>query len=106
MSTDLLAQAVEKKPLLICISALPPGGLAHTRYLCKRLRARLPKVKIVVGRWGLESNVEQNKEQLREAGVDEVETTLLGMRDRLKSWLPVLEVMEDKKEKKALAAAV
>jgi hypothetical protein len=71
MMTDLLTLAVEKKPLLICISALPPGGLAHTRYLCKRLRMRLPKVKLVVGR----------------------------------SWLPVLEVMEDKKEKKALTAA-
>jgi hypothetical protein len=25
---------------MICIAAVPPGGLAQTHYLCKRLRAR------------------------------------------------------------------
>jgi hypothetical protein len=42
--------------------------------LCKRLRVQLPDAKIVVGRWGLEINVEQNEEQLRDAGA-EVKTT-------------------------------
>jgi predicted PurR-regulated permease PerM len=100
LMNDLITQAVEKHPLLICISALPPGGLAHARLLCKRLRKKMPKVKIAVGRWGLLSAlVEEDKAQLRAAGVDEVETTLLAMRDRLTAWLPVLEVMEDKKDK-------
>jgi predicted PurR-regulated permease PerM len=39
LSAELVAQAGEKAPAVICIGALPPGGLAHTRYLCKRLRA-------------------------------------------------------------------
>ena len=73
---------------------LPPGGLAHTRYLCKRLRARLPEARIVVGRWGLKGNVEQNLEQLREAGADQVETTLLETCTHLHEWLPVLEQEE------------
>jgi hypothetical protein len=90
LSAELVALAGEKAPAVVCIGALPPGGLAHTRYLCKRLRARLPGVKIVVGRWGLKGNVEQNREQLREAGADEVATTLLETRDRLQAWLPVL----------------
>jgi hypothetical protein len=49
---------------------LPPGGLAHTRYLCKKLRARFLKVKIVVGRWGLNDNVEANRKQLQDDGAD------------------------------------
>jgi hypothetical protein len=49
-----------KEPAVVCIGALPPGGLARTRYLCKRLRTRLPEAKIVVGRWGLKSSVELN----------------------------------------------
>jgi predicted PurR-regulated permease PerM len=91
LSAEQVALAGEKAPAVICIGALPPGGLAHTRYLCKRLRARLPHAKIVVGRWGLKGDVEQNAEQLCEAGADQVATTLLETRTYLSTWLPVLE---------------
>jgi len=90
LSAELIALAGEKAPAVLCIGALPPGGLAHTRYLCKRLRARLPAAKILVGRWGLKGNEELNQEQLREAGADEVETTLLETQAHLNAWLPVL----------------
>lgn len=90
LSAELVAFAGEKVPAVVCIGALPPGGLARTRYMCKRLRARLPNAKIVVGRWGLKNNVEQNQEQLLEAGADQVETTLLETRAHLSAWLPVL----------------
>jgi CheY-like chemotaxis protein len=85
----LAARVADEGPVLVCIGSLPPGGLAHTRYLCKRLRARSPKVKIVVGRWGLRGDdAKQNEEQLREAGADAVTTTLLETRDQLNAWLP------------------
>jgi hypothetical protein len=90
LSAEAVARAGEKAPSVICIGALPPGGLAHTCYLCKRLRARLPEAKIVVGRWGLKDNVEENEEQLREAGADHVEMNLRETCNRLNSWLPVL----------------
>ena len=90
LSAESVARAGEMKPAVICIAALPPGGLAHTRYLCKRLHARLPGARIVVGRWGLKGDVEQNREQLAEAGADQVETTLLETRTHLSTWLPVL----------------
>ena len=90
LTSDVLAAAAENSPAIICIGSLPPGGLAHSRYLCKRLRARFPGVKIVVGRWGLKGDVEQNREQLREAGADLVATTLADTRDQLNTWLPIL----------------
>jgi hypothetical protein len=96
LTAELLDQAADRRPAVICVAALPPGGLAHTRYLCKRLRQRLPDVKIVVGRWGLRGNVEQNVEQLREAGADQVDTTLLETRAHLNAWLPVLAGLEEK----------
>lgn len=96
LSADLVALAGEKEPAVVCIGALPPGGLAHTRYLCKRLRARLPEARIVVGRWGLKGNVEENQEQLREAGADQVETTLLETCTHLHAWLPVFAQAEAK----------
>jgi predicted PurR-regulated permease PerM len=90
LSAESVDRAGDKEPAVVCIGALPPGGLAHTRYLCKRLRARLPAARIVVGRWGLKDDVEQNLEQLHEAGADQVETTLLETRTHLSTWLPVL----------------
>jgi predicted PurR-regulated permease PerM len=90
LSAEMVALAGEKMPAVVCIGALPPGGLAHTRYLCKRLRARLPAARIVVGRWGLRGNVDLNQEQLREAGADQVDTTLRDTRDYLVASLSVL----------------
>jgi hypothetical protein len=90
LSGELLSMVQEKAPAVLCVGALPPGGLAHTRYLCKRLRARFPAAKIVVGRWGLKGNVDENRDQLREAGADQVDTTLLDTQGHLTTWLPVL----------------
>src|SRR5262249_46174955 len=68
LSSELVARAESERPALVCISSLPPGGLSQTRYLCKRLRAKLPETKILVGRWGLMQGLDQNRDQLREAG--------------------------------------
>jgi predicted PurR-regulated permease PerM len=41
-------QEVEKrKPRVVCVAAVPPFGYVHARYLCRRLRARFPDLKIV-----------------------------------------------------------
>src|SRR6185437_8202274 len=97
LSAESVARAGDKEPAVVCIGALPPGGLAHTRFLCKRLRLRLPEARIVVGRWGLKGDLEQNQEQLHEAGADRVETTLLETRTHLSTWLPVLAPEETKR---------
>jgi predicted PurR-regulated permease PerM len=96
MASDLVTQVAEQAPALVCIGALPPGGLAHTRYLCKKLRVRFPKVKIVVGRWGLAGNVEANREQLQDAGADLTATTILETRSQLDSLLPILTQQQGK----------
>lgn len=90
LTAETVELVVSDKPAVICIGALPPGGLAHARYLCKRLRARHPNLKILVGRWGLKDNPEANREQLQQAGADLMATTLLETRKQLYDWLPVL----------------
>jgi predicted PurR-regulated permease PerM len=81
MSTDRLVSEIvemvaQERPSIVCIASLPPGGLAHTRLLCKRLRSRYRTLKIVVGRWGLTSNIEKNRDQLMTAGADHFATSL------------------------------
>jgi predicted PurR-regulated permease PerM len=85
LTSELMERVGRENQLLICIGSLPPGGLAHTRYVCKRLRSRFPQLRIVVGRWGLRSNREENEAQLRDAGADYVEMTLVDARNRLNS---------------------
>ncbi len=90
LSSELVEEADRTRPGVLCLASLPSGGLARTRYLCKRLRNRLPEMRIIVGRWGLKAGIEANAEQLREAGVDEVDVTLLATRTRLTAWFGFL----------------
>jgi hypothetical protein len=61
---------------------LSPGALAPARYLCKRLRARHPEVKILVGRWGAHpGDGQESWDVLLSAGADHVSATLLETRD-------------------------
>src|SRR5215471_20914682 len=76
----LLPALGKKSPAVIFIAALAPGGLAQTRYLCKRLRARFPNPKIAVGRWGTE--IDDSKSLLL-AGADKVGTTIIETREHI-----------------------
>jgi hypothetical protein len=96
VSTDRLVSEVvemvaEERPSIVCIASLPPGGLAHTRLMCKRLRSRYGNLKIVVGRWGLQGNVERNREQLMTAGADHFATSLRDSRTQLQQLAHFLQ---------------
>jgi predicted PurR-regulated permease PerM len=80
LTAEVVARIGEKGPAMICIAALPPGGLAQTRYLCKRLRARYPNLKIAVGRWGTGSD---DSNSILIAGADRVGTTMIETRDQM-----------------------
>jgi hypothetical protein len=68
---------------LICVAALPPGALAPVRYLCKRLRARFPDCRIVVGLWGAGEESDNPRVRFRDLGADEVGTTLLETQNQI-----------------------
>ena len=80
LTAEVVALIGEKSPAMICIAAVPPGGLAQTRYLCKRLRARFPDLKIAVGRWGTGS---EDSNSILLAGADRVGTTMIETREQM-----------------------
>ena len=94
LAAEMVSLVEQKQPRLICIGAIAPGGLAHARYLCKRLRARCPQVKILVGRWELSGSLEHNRTTLTAAGADRVAGTLVEARHQL-IQLTQLEPSED-----------
>jgi hypothetical protein len=90
LTAEVLAM-VEQQPMgLICITALLPGPLTPTRYLCKRLRTRFPQCKIIVGRWGWLEDWDKPQALLREAGADEVGTTLRETLNQVIQWSQVV----------------
>ncbi|HEX7228356.1 MAG TPA: AI-2E family transporter, partial [Candidatus Binatia bacterium] len=80
LAAEIIEQIAEKKPGLVCLASLPPGGLAQTRYLCKRLRARFPDSKLIVGRWGSRTD---NSNALSDAGADRTGNTIIETRDHI-----------------------
>jgi predicted PurR-regulated permease PerM len=95
LSAEVLSAMEEHHIRLICIAALPPAAIAPTRYLCKRLRARFPDCKIVVGRWGLEEdNSDKPQQFLQEAGADEVGTTLHETHNQVRHLSQLVSALE------------
>jgi len=83
LASEVVAEASGKPSGLLCIGAVAPGGLAHARYLCKRLRTQFPDLKIVVGLWGFKGELAESRESLVAAGADQVGITLLQTRDQI-----------------------
>jgi hypothetical protein len=83
LTSEVTSWVGERKPQLVCVVALPPGGLAQARLLCKRLRALFPQLKIIVGRWGVTRESDESRSSLRSAGADQVGTSLLQTRDQI-----------------------
>jgi predicted PurR-regulated permease PerM len=76
LTAEVVALVEEQRPGVVCIGALAPGGLAQTRYLCKRLRARFPELKLVLGRWGVQEGGEERQPLHLATGIDAVGATL------------------------------
>ena len=87
--TGEIVETVEQaRPSCLCVAALPPGGIAHTRYLLKRLRSRFDDVCLVVGRWGVSGEPAADTAPLVAAGATSIGTTLAQTRDQIVAQLP------------------
>ena len=90
LTSELLAVVEKYAPSVVVVGSLPPGGLAHTKYLCKKLRTKFPQLKIVVGRWGGDEPTADGDKTLLANGADRVDPTLTGTRQDLEGWREVL----------------
>ena len=80
---ERIAAVEERKPAAVCIASLP-GDLAATRHVCKRLRARLPNLPLIVGRLlNARKAPERSVQLLKAAGAQHVAATLEELRDLL-----------------------
>ena len=90
LSSELISEIKESPPAMIFIASIPPGNLAHARYLCKRLRRASADLQIIVGRCGQTRATRQIRERLMEAGASFVTESLSESRDLLNSRFALL----------------
>jgi hypothetical protein len=83
LSAEIVAAVEQRDCAIVCIADLPPSAPSRTRYFIKKLRAALPALNIVVGRWAPPALADDQPELLLNAGATYVESTLTATRDRL-----------------------
>jgi len=82
-ASELVTLVREREFSVVCFADLPPSPPSKTRYLVKRLRAALPEVRILVGRWAPPALADESTQVLREAGATHVGATLVETREYL-----------------------
>ena len=82
-ASELLSLVHAQGFSVVCLADLPPSPPSKTRYLVKRLRAALPELRILVGRWGPSALADESTQVLRDSGATLVASTLLETRTYL-----------------------
>jgi hypothetical protein len=82
-ASELVSLVHERGFTVVCIADLPPSPPSKTRYLVKRLRAALPEVRVLVGRWAPPALADESTQVLRDTGANLVASTLLESRTYL-----------------------
>jgi predicted PurR-regulated permease PerM len=89
----LLSLLQDQKISVLCIADLPPSPPSRTRYVVKRLRATLPDLRIVVGRWAPTALADERSDELMADGASHVAARLLDTRDYLAGLLDMPRVV-------------
>ena len=61
---------------VVCISALPPYAFAPARAMCKQIRERFPKIKVVVCVWGFAGDTQKAMARFERTQPDRLVTSL------------------------------
>jgi predicted PurR-regulated permease PerM len=104
LTSEVAASIAEKKPSLVCIAAVSPGGLPQLRYICKRLRSLSTDIKIVLVRLGGTTAIAADRESLIAAGADQVAGSLCQTRDQITNLRSLLSYTRASVESSAAAA--
>lgn len=86
LAGEMIEEIATLRPRVICISGVPPAAVLPASYLCKRVRARFPDARIVVGVWTGEEDATRLRERLGSSTADDIVTNV---RDAIAQILPL-----------------
>ena len=75
-ANEWLAAIDVKSSDVVCISALPPYAFAPARLMCKQIRERFPKIKVVVCVWGFSGDTQKAKARFERTQPHRLSTSL------------------------------
>ena len=90
---ELLALIEIRQDDVICISALPPYAFPPARTMCKLIRERFPKLKLVVGVWGFSGDTEKAKARFERTQPDRLLTSLAQAVEQIQELIQAHGVM-------------
>jgi predicted PurR-regulated permease PerM len=79
LASEVLAAVDRGAPDALCIAAVPPGGVGHIRYLCKRVHKDHPELPIWVLRPGVNADPLKAANRLAGDGAQQVATSFAGV---------------------------
>jgi len=85
LTAEIVDLVRTRQATLVCIADLPPSPPSKTRYVVRKLRAALPGVRILIGRWAPPELTDEDRSTLVDAGATHVATTLIETRDKLRT---------------------
>jgi predicted PurR-regulated permease PerM len=106
LTSEILAGMAKTEPAVVVIGSLPPEGLAHTRYIAKRIVRQFPSARIVVARWNAVWDTPAQHKTLAELEGVTVAQTLAQTVVHLQSWLAAFEANPQPAEKPADPARI
>jgi predicted PurR-regulated permease PerM len=83
LAGEMMEMVEAKESDVVCISALPPSAVTHSRYICKRLHQRYPEIQMVVGLWTVKGDLKRAKERITCAESVQLATTLSAAMDQV-----------------------
>lgn len=75
-TAELLDLVEADRASVVCLSVVAPSTIIHARFLCTKLRARFPQLKIIVGLWGATERIAEATKRLHDSGADETVVSL------------------------------
>lgn len=76
LTSEMVTRVESESDAVVCVSALPPHAATHARYLCKRLRPKLPDRKVIVGLWQVGEISQKARQHLEASGTERLVTSL------------------------------
>jgi hypothetical protein len=73
---ECLASIASEPVDVVCISALPPYAFAPARAMCKQIRERFPKLKVLVCVWGFRGDTHKAMARFDRTQPDRLSTSL------------------------------
>jgi len=89
LTAEVLERVATSEPGVVVVASLAQPGLAHARYVLKRLRARFPDLPLVAACWSPADDAEAACAALLDAGASDIATTLGEARERILQYRQV-----------------